>query len=686
MQSDNRMSTREAILGYRMGTELSAIASFGDANGSPCRLVQLSLEHLTLHLASCQGLTPGQTASVVLGPGEWWTTSLQAEVTGISAGGPEAPPELRLRFVAPPLDAGRKIVSALEVLRESGQLVTPEARPVWKEVITRQERILRICEALAARGARGIARAEDGTRVEVRAAHFDKYEGLIGWRADGPMPAQPFAMEAFGYSSVLHFRADKAWSDGGLWLMPLPVELTRYRHRWLRRAPTSTECWLTFEHPLWPQVRVRRKLLDVSYEGLSFMTEPGEDLLYPGLKIPRVEVEMPGREPVKLAVEVRNISASSKGKRCGMWLSPLGTGQAEAWRELVEEQVHPRTKVAGEYNAGVWELFEKSGYFRLSGKEPVKFAAFKAQFEETQNKLQRQPKVGYRVVRPMPGGVEATASLVRPYQHTWFAHQLARQQPGGPEGRLATARESLRDIYLRGVEPTQLDPELKWCMAYCEANVRWMRFINFDFATWYEHTGQAAVLPFRLMEGSTDREWPALAPGLEVGAPTAGELSEFFTHLEKTRPRAFREALDLVPERLDLRATRELWESAQLSREREVVVARQAGRALAVAILETAQPGLNLFHVLDGVRIIPLGDEGQPEVQEAMLGLLSYAAGWYKVRNRSVFVHYVEAQAVGYTKRAGLSDLGEGKVWIISQNLLPEFIEHLCEASTPRAE
>ena len=105
---------REAILGYRMGTDLSAVASFGDAHDSQGRLVQLSLEHLTLHLASCAELRPGQAASVVLGLGERWTTSLQAEVTDISNGGPEAPPELRLRFVAPPLEAGRKIVSALE--------------------------------------------------------------------------------------------------------------------------------------------------------------------------------------------------------------------------------------------------------------------------------------------------------------------------------------------------------------------------------------------------------------------------------------------------------------------------------------------------------------------------------------------------------------------------------------------
>lgn len=685
MQSDNRMSTREAILGYRMGTDLSAVASFGDAHDSQGRLVQLSLEHLTLHLASCAELRPGQPASVVLGLGERWTTALQAEVTDISNGGPEAPPELRLRFVAPPLEAGRKIVSALESMRESGQLLTPEARPVWRETITRPERILRICEAMATRTTRGVARAEDGSRTEVYAEHFDKYDGVIGWRAEGPLPATPFAMEAFGYSSVLYFRVEKAWMEQGLWMMSLPQELTRYRHRWLRRAPTSIECHLSFEHPLWPQVRVHRAMLDVSYEGLSFITEPGEDLLYPGMRIPCMEVEMPGRAPVKLFAEVRNISGSSRGRRCGIWVSPIGADQALAWRELVEEQMHPRTRVSGDWNPGTWELFEKSGYFRLSGKEPLKFAALKGQFYEAQSKLDGQLRIGYRAVKPMAGGVEATLSALKPYAGSWLAHQLARQQSPSADKKVS-AREALRDIYLRAFEPAQMDPDVKWFFAYCEANVRWIRFINFDFAQWYEHTGQSAVMSFRLMEGDVDNAWPALPDGIEVGDITSEEKQQFFTHLEKTKPLAYREALDLVPERFDLAATQALWATAQLSRERSVMVARSKGKAVAVAILETAHRGLNLFHVLDGIRIIPLLDEGQPEVQDAMLALLTRAADWYKERGRSVFVHYVEAQVVEYAERAALADLGEGKLWIISHTLLPEFLEHLCESSTPRTE
>jgi hypothetical protein len=86
------------------------------------------------------------------------------------------------------------------------------------------------------------------------------------------------------------------------------------------------------------------------------------------------------------------------------------------------------------------------------------------------------------------------------------------------------------------------------------------------------------------------------------------------------------------------------------------------------------------------VRIIPLGDAALPETQDAMQGLLAGAAEWYRARGLDVFVHYVETEHVEYTQRAKLVDLGEGRIWILSAQLLPDFIEHLCEATTPRAD
>ncbi|QAT81666.1 hypothetical protein EJ065_0051 [Corallococcus coralloides] len=667
---------REALLGYRVGTELSAAASFG-ADFSPGRLVQLSLEHLTLHLESRAVPRKGQAASVVVGEGERWATALDAEVIGVNA----MRPEVSLRFVAPPLDAGRRIVGLLESLRDNGLLLTPETRPVWREQIDHADRVQRICEALASRQARGVLRSRDGQTVaEVTCAFFEPLQDAFGWQLHGVLPPGPLTLEAFGYSSVVHFQVDAARVEGGLLLMPAPTSLVRFRHRWLRRTQAHASCTVEFDHPLWPQVHVHRGLLDVSYEGLSFLTEPGEDLMYPGLRLPVMEVGLEGHAPVRLRAEVRNISSTPHGRRCGVSVRPLDAEGARAWRALVEAQAHPTTQVEGDWNDATWKLFERSGYFRLPGKEPEKFVSLRDQFSRTQDKLQEAPLLGYRVVRPAEDGMEATLSVLKPYAGSWMAHQLARHQPPGSR---STAREALRDIYLRGYEPTQADPEVKWFFAYCEANVRWVRYTKFDFATWYAHTGQTCLVPFRLMEGEVDSPWTQPA-NITLGAPTQEERTSFFARVGGTRPEAYREALDLVPERFDLETTRTGWGDAGLSRERELVVARHEGRAVAFAVFESAQPGLNLFNVLDGVRLVPLEDDARPEVQDAFVALLGRAAEWYRARDRKVFVHYVEATCVEYAERVSLADLGDGKLWVMSARLLPEFLEHLCESTTPR--
>lgn len=679
------MRSQDDVLGYRVGPRLAAVASVEGEQFPAGRLVQLSPEHMTVCLPTPTTLKPGQRANVVLGvAGE--SERLRAEVVNIHT--PDSAPQLSLRFLAPRLAQGRHIVSMLEGWRDQGQLEMPRSSPIWCERITRPDRIARIFEALTARQCRGMARAASGD-VALSAALYDKYDARVSWEVQGGvLPSGPFRLEVFGFSSVLHFRVQSAEYEDGLWSVALPREVVRYRHRRLRRSAAWGGCVARFAHPLWPQVRVERELLDISYEGLSFATEPDEDLLYPGLELPELEVQMPGEGPVFLKAQVRNVTGTAVGRRCGMKVEPLSEDQALLWRSLVEELSHPHTRVKGDWNRGTWELFERSGYFRLSGKSPADFERMQAEYRDAHERLDAKPCLGYRVVRPMAEGqsVEASLSWLKPYTGSWLAHHLARHQPVNERVRAGTtAREALRDIYLRGFEPAQTDPSIKWFLAYCEANVRWVRYTAFDFAEWYQHTGKAASLPFRLMEADTRREW-TLPEGITLGEPTAEEKAELFAHLEHTRPEAYREALDLVPERFDLAELKAQWSGAQLQRERHVLVARKDGRALAVGVLETAHPGLNLFHVLDGLRIVSLVDEQGPEAQDAALALLAGAAEWFRGRGLDTFVHYVETEHAAYTERVKLGDLGEGRLWIISSQLLPDFIEHLCEATAPRGE
>lgn len=680
------VAERKQEPGYGVGAELRAVASFGGEGSQAGRLVRLSLEHVRLRLAGARPPRPGQAARVVLGVEEQWAAALEAEVMEVGpveAQGAGA--ELSMRWVSPSLAAGRRLVSLLEALREEGQLVGPPTRPVWRERVVGRERLARMGEALAARRSRGLARAESGQAVEVVVAEYDRVERRLGLEVvrGGELPGAPFALEAFGYGSVLRMEVERAERGQGRWYVPLGEEVERFRHRWLRRAPAEEGSRVRFRHPLWPQVQVERRLVDVSYEGLSFATEPAEDLVYPGLRVPCVEVELGGQGVVRLAGEVRNVSRTAEGRRCGMAVAPLGKESERLWRRWVEEQLHPGTRTAGGWSEATWRLLERSGYFSLSGKSPGEFERLRAQFVECQARLEAHPELGSRVVRPQPGQageVEATLSSVRAYQGTLLMHQLARHAPvrGG-----SSVRAALREVHLRCYEPAQVDSSVQWLLAYCEAQGRWTQLLTGEFTASYAHTGLACLLPFRLTEGQVEAVAPAPA-GYTLGAPTEEERARVWAWLERERPRAWREALDLVPERWSLTPLVERWAQAGLEREREWVVARKEGEALAVAVLERAQPGLNLFNLLDGVRLLPLGDEARVEVQEALQALLAHAAGWYRQRGREVFVHYVESPHQGYAWRAGLRDLGEGRTWVFSAELLPELLEHLCECTVER--
>ena len=235
------MRSQEEVLGYRMGPRLVAVASVEGERSPVGRLVQLSPEHLTVSLKQPTALRPGQRANVVLAlAGQ--TAPLKAEVVNVHRAAPEAEPELSLRFVAPPLAQGQRIVSLLEGWRDQGQLEMPRTSPIWCERVTRPERIGRIFEAITSRRCRGMARSVVGD-VEVTAALYDKYDARVSWEArGGVLPPGPFRLEVFGFSSVLHFRVEHPLYEDGLWSVPRPRELVRYRHRRLRRAAAWGGC------------------------------------------------------------------------------------------------------------------------------------------------------------------------------------------------------------------------------------------------------------------------------------------------------------------------------------------------------------------------------------------------------------------------------------------------------------
>lgn len=78
---------------------------------------------------------------------------------------------------------------------------------------------------------------------------------------------------------------------------------------------------------------------------------------------------------------------------------------APRWRAMVADELHPGTSTARTAAAGVWSLYEESGYVRLPGKQPDEFGPAAGAVDHARARLGDVADLGCQVVWQTPGGL-----------------------------------------------------------------------------------------------------------------------------------------------------------------------------------------------------------------------------------------------------------------------------------------
>lgn len=649
------------LLGYQLREESSLCVRFGDAL-APLRWV--SAARLGLRWPNKTLPRIGQRASLEL-PRDGGAIELDAEVEAQMRR--EGGEELALRLASPSLEKGQALAGLVEDLLRR-DLITPSTTHITqREFITDPEALRVFARSAARHKCRGVLRTETGT-FRVEAERFMEESGALWWSSlDGPLSGSG-SLELIGMASIYVLLHVEARTGAYRLCTPVPSEVLRIRRRGQRRVAVSKGYEIRFTHPLWPNLTIRRPVLDVSFGGASFLTSVRLDLLHPGMRVEDACITTPQGELLRTRAEVRAVTNESDGAHCRVQLTPQSAQDAARWEVLVNRSLYPNTRVGCSWDDAAWDLYEVSGYFSLSGKQPSDFKHLRAAVSEVSRKLDKVPRLGFRAVRPSERGLEAVASNMKYYSGTWLGHQMAKRPgllPGVPPRRV------LREVYVRAHEPIQRDPNARWLLGYLEASVPFTRAVHVEFALRYQRAGQALIMPFHLWEGDV-HSLLAEPATLEVGTLAAHETPALLTALA-TRPAAYQDALDLTPERLDAKEIQRLWRSAGLTRRREFFVARRKGEAIAAAVVEGADHGSNLFHIMESVRIFPLVPLTTEERSAADQALLRTAANWYASHGNQTFVYMQEDDA----KPGKLQSLGEGRLWLMSSELLLDWLEHV---------
>ncbi|XXF75711.1 PilZ domain-containing protein [Myxococcaceae bacterium GXIMD 01537] len=590
---------------------------------------------------------------------------------------------LGIQLVDVSVEQGRQILTMLnEALRRGVAEPAASALPVQEEVVDR-ERIRAVLSGIAAVGNKGVLR-QTGRTVRIAIERCDAEEDRLYWRTDdagADWGEGPYDIDVIGYNSAYRLRLTSASVEGALRVSPMPAQLWRIRHRWHRRVPAPPAVRIRFQHPLWGELgSIEREAMDISLGGLCVKSGP-DDLLFPGLLVPRIELQTGDGEPILLRGEVRYVVTRANGQTvCGLSLTPLPQ-QEPAWVRFVSQTLCPTTRTSENLLEPLWEMFILSGYFNLAGKTSEDFERIRLAFVDMARRAAQIPQLFCQTVWPSERGIEATFSFMKPYRYTWLAHQLAKR-PGKPPAVAHAPGQILRDVYLRTFEHSQSDPEYRWVLAYLESTTPFMERSHVRYARRMAHTGEALTMPLRLMDAHCDHA-PEPTGEFDIGPATAEEKAALAAAIARVRPTCYVEALDLVPERLEMREMAGKWQGFGLRRERAIHVARTwDGRPLAALVLEVGQPGTNLFSLLDGCRIWPLA----PDAKRAYVALLDEARRWYHGRGCTTFTYLREDDDTSYAEAGGLHDSDEAEpyLWIISSKLVPDFLEYVSELTVGR--
>lgn len=496
------------------------------------------------------------------------------------------------------------------------------------------------------------------------ALHFDPDSREVTWHCSGPAPAAPFLVLVEGYNALYRIPVPACHLEGERLRTAPPPWIETARSRRARRMRARAGMNVVFDHPLWPELRVRRALLDLSQRGVSFAALEARECVYPGLLIPRLVVETDAGESIALRAMVTSVRGDATPS-FGCEVSPASAEDAARWRSLCDQSLFPSTRRGA---AEVWSVYHASGYFGLSETLEGAFDHLRADYMKAARALSGAPELGCQASWPAQGRPKATVTNLRLTPSCWFSYHLAAQ----PDETLAArSAQVLRDLYRQYIEHALATPGARWQMAYVQRTAHWSMRVHVDIPRRYTEGGGALVQEFRALEVRTVGRTDAPS-GAHARRASADERQQALRCLARTLSPIYVDALDYAPERFAMEEFRALWARHGLERERELLIALDAGELVAAGVVECAEPGLHLFGLLDTLRLYALSSDGE----RAFPDLLQLAREWFRERGRRTFC-YLEEQGQLAADGRLVKPLSPAFLTLLSVERLPEMLEQL---------
>jgi hypothetical protein len=425
-----------------------------------------------------------------------------------------------------------------------------------------------------------------------------------------------------------------------------------------------------FRHPLTGRM-VNLEVNDMSYTGLSVEEYQDSSVLFPGLIIPELLLEVASDLIIRCKTQVvhKESVQSTGGRACVRYgLSILDMDVQDQMRHsaLLRKVADRRSYVSHAVDVdALWEFFFEAGFLY-----PAKYASIfssKDRFRATYEKLYIQsPSIARHFIYQDKGVIQGHMSMIHFYENTWLIHHHAalRQSLAG----LAVLNEV--SAYINDYH-TLYSTHMDFLICYFRPENRFPNRVFGGFTRQLQDPKGSSIDAFAYFHLSGSPDYVNLPEPWSLVRTEQADLHELKSFYEYQSGGLMISALDLEPDTIYSDLLNQEFQALGFTRARHLFSLKKENNLVALLMVTLSDTGLNLSNLTNCIHAIVVdGDNLPPEVLDSQLKrLLSYYNEDDEVPILLHPVAYADRQSIGYEKTYNL--------WVINTRVGDQYLDYM---------
>jgi hypothetical protein len=491
-----------------------------------------------------------------------------------------------------------------------------------------------------------------------------------GWfNPDAPASVRLFSDEKVVYAEICRcIRSQDNRSSKEMVFTAVSDHISRFPVKMIRnpRRQITPPLSAVFEHPFFKK-RIQRDIFDLSTTGFSISDPSDDDVLMPGMMIPRLSVLLAGISIAHCTAQIIYRRVGEKNIQYGIAILDMDIHSYSRINHILGINVDPHISVSNEVDMdALWEFFFQTGFIY-----PKKYSfcqAHRKNFMETYRRLyQENPEIARHITYEKNGRIYGHMSMLRAYERTWIIHHHAARHmesrlPGFVVLRLVM-------LFLNGMYQLS-SARMDYVMCYFRPENKFPNRVFGGFSRDFNNPQACSLdlftyltLPVAPCEKAFPQEWL-----LRESTPSdLWEAGQFYKHhsgglllniLHSEESDHGDESLEKVSERLGF-----------LRRWRTFSLIYQ-GHIKAFFIVDQSDLAINMSNLLNCIKVLVIDPAGLPfEVLSLAVKKLGSVYSLDKVTFLIYPASYVESAGISYEKQYQL--------WITDMRYSNQFMEYV---------